>query len=181
MLLWLYISNDAHLRGVQLFQQHKYAEALAVLQQAIEHEEPRSADYRESAMLIGQTYFMMSQAPKAIPWLEKVPVTNESSYVLGYAYQQAGNEEKAVASFARLFGVDPNSAAAHLLGEMLMKRHLEDASETEVKKALAIDPKLPKAHYILAEIAMFRGKVSESIQELERELSINPSFAMAWS
>jgi tetratricopeptide (TPR) repeat protein len=61
-----------------------------------------------------------------------------------------------------------------------MKRHLEDASKTEVKKALAIDPKLPEAHYILAEIAMFRGRVSESIQELERELSINPSFAMAW-
>jgi tetratricopeptide (TPR) repeat protein len=181
MLLWFHMASDAHLRGLDLFKQHKYTEALPVLEEVIKSEPPDSEDYRETAMLIGQSYFLLSQAPKAIPWLEKVPATNESSYMLGYAYYQTGDEEKAVASFARLFGVGPQSAAAHLLtGEMLIKRQFEDAGAEEIRKALVLNPRIPEAHYVLGEIAMFRGRVADSIRELEQELSINPSFSMAW-
>ena len=181
MLLWFHMASDAHLRGLDLFKQHKYTEAIPVLEEVIKSEPPDSEDYRETAMLIGQSYFSLSQAPKAILWLEKVPATNESSYMLGYAYYQTGEKEKGVASFARLFGVAPQSAAAHLLtGEMLIKRQLEDAGADEIRKALAINPRIPEAHYVLGEITMFHGRVADSIRELEQELAINPSFSMAW-
>jgi tetratricopeptide (TPR) repeat protein len=181
MLLWFHMASDAHMRGLDLFKQHKYTEALPILEEVIKSEPPDSEDYRETAMLIGQSYFLLSQAPKAIVWLEKVPATNESSYMLGYAYYQTGEKEKGVASFARLFGVGPQSAAAHLLtGEMLIKRQLEDAGAEEIRKALAINPRIPEAHYVLGEITMFHGRVADSIRELEQELAINPSFSMAW-
>jgi tetratricopeptide (TPR) repeat protein len=164
-----------------LFKQRKYSEAISVLKEALQTEQPDTSEYRESAMVIGQSYFMLSQAPLAIPWLEKIPPTNESSYMLGYAYQQAGQPEKAVGAFAQLFGVPPTSASAHLLtGQMLIKRQLEDAGGLEVKKALSTDPKIPEAHFMLGEIAMFHGRVEESIRELEAELAINPNFSMAW-
>jgi tetratricopeptide (TPR) repeat protein len=174
-------ANDAHQQAVQLFKQHRYADAVSALEETIKSEQAGSDDYRESAMLIGQGYFMLSQAPKAIPWLEKIPATNESSYMLGYAYYLAGQEEKSVAAFARLFGQDPQSAAAHLMtGQMLIKRQLEEAGVEEVKRALQMNPKMPEAHFLLGEIAMFHGKVADSISELQQELAINPNFSMAW-
>jgi tetratricopeptide (TPR) repeat protein len=181
LLLWRAAPNDAHARAVQLFNQHKYAEAIPALEAAISTEPAGSDDYLQSAMLIGQSYFMLSQSPKAIPWLEKLPPTNESTYMLGYAYQQAGQPDQSVAAFARLFGLNPQSAAAHLLtGQMLIKKQLEDAGIEEVKKALRIDPNIPQAHFVLGEIDMFRGLVSDSIRDLQQELSVNPSFSMAW-
>jgi superkiller protein 3 len=182
ILLWAdTAATEAHRRGVDLFKQHKYTEAIAALQETIKTEQVDGPDYRESAMLIGQSYFLLSEAPKAIPWLEKIPPTNESSYMLGYAYQQAGQKEQAVNAFARLFGVAPNSAAAHLLtGQMLIKRQLEDAGAEQIRQALVLNPSIPQGHFMLAEIAMFHGKVDESIAELKQEIAVNPNFSMAW-
>ncbi len=46
---------------------------------------------------------MLSQAAKAIPWLEKVPAVNEANYMLGYAYIMANQLDRSEAAFARLF------------------------------------------------------------------------------
>jgi tetratricopeptide (TPR) repeat protein len=103
-----------------------------------------------------------SGIPDAIPWLEKIPLTNESSYMLGYAYQQVGRSKESVQAFARLFGVNPESAGAYLLtGQMLIKKQLDNAGLEQGKRALALDPKLPEAHYLLGEIAMFHGLLTE--------------------
>ena len=67
--------SAAHQRGVNLYKAHKYNEAITALTEAAQAEDPKSADFQESALLIGQSYFMLSQAPKAIPWLEKVHST----------------------------------------------------------------------------------------------------------
>ena len=75
--------TDAHQRGVDLYKQQKYADAIPALEEAVKTEDPKSVEYKESVLLIGQSYFMLSQAPKAIPWLEKVPAVNEANYMLG--------------------------------------------------------------------------------------------------
>ena len=148
----------AHQRGVELYKQQKYADAIATLQEAIKQESAGSSDYQESALMIGQSYFQLAQAPKAVPWLEKAPASNETNYMLGYAYLQASDEAKSVAAFAKLFGLKPESAAAHLLaGQMMLKQQYEAQAETELEKALALDPKLPELHFLLGEIAIFRG------------------------
>lgn len=181
LLLWFGAAGTAHQRGVELYKAHKYSEAIAVLEDAVKTEKPGSAPYRESVVLLGQSYFMISQAPKAIPWLEKAPSTNEVNYMLGYAYLQAGQPGLSSAAFARLFGVAANSAAAHLLaGQMMIKKEYEDQGVAEVNKALALDPNLPEAHFLLAEIAIYRGRIDEAIADLDKELAVNPNFSMAW-
>ncbi len=190
MLLWLAAvmllnggstATDAHQHGVELYKQQKYPEAIAVLQDAIKQEAPASDAYRESALLIGQSYFMMAQAPKAIPWLEKVTTVNEANYMLGYAYLQNKQQDQSEAAFARLFGVKADSATGHLLaGDMMLKQEYEPEASEEAKKALALDANLPEAHFLLAEIAIHRGRLEDAIEDLKQELTANPSFSMAW-
>jgi tetratricopeptide (TPR) repeat protein len=105
-------ANDAHQRGLDFYKQQKYADAITALEDAVKAEKPDSAAYKESMLLIGQSYFMLSQAPKAIPWLEKVPGVNEANYMLGYAYLQTKQPNESEAAFARLFGLKPESATS---------------------------------------------------------------------
>lgn len=181
LLLSATVQSNAHQRGVELYKQQKYSDAIAALQQAAQAENPASAEYKESALLIGQSYFMLSQAPKAIPWLEKVPNVNEANYMLGYAYLQISDQSRSEAAFARLFGLKPDSAAGHLLaGQMMLKKEYEDQAVLEINKALTLEPKLPEAHFLLAEVDIYRGRLDDGIAALEKELAMNPNFAMAW-
>ena len=180
-LLLFRVDADVHKRGVDLYQRQQYAQAIELLGEAVKEEDPKSAEYKESVLLIGQSYFMLSQAPKAIPWLEKAPASNEANYMLGYAYLQASQREQSEIAFARLFGLPPDSAAGHLLaGQMMIKKEYEPEAVTEVEKALTLDPKLPEAHFLLGEVAIYRGRLEEGITEMKAELMLNPNFSMAW-
>jgi tetratricopeptide (TPR) repeat protein len=179
--MWAGAASQTHEQGVALYKQHKYLEAIAALEDASKSEAPGTAQYRESALLIGQCYFMLSRAPQAIPWLEKVPDVNEANYILGYAYLQNGQQEQSVAAFARLFGVKADSAAGRLIaGQMMLKKEFEPQALVEINKALVLDPKLPQAHFLLGEVAIFRGRLDEAVGHFEKELVLNPNFAMAW-
>lgn len=174
-------SADAHKRGVDLYQHQQYAQAIQILSEAAQEEDPKSEDYKESALLIGQSYFMLSQAPKAIPWLEKLPNVNEANYMLGYAYLQTGQREQSEVAFARLFALAPDSPAAHLLaGQMMLKKEYEPEAVAEVEKALSLDARLPEAHFLLGEVAIYRGRLEEGIADMKAELALNPNFSMAW-
>lgn len=170
-----------HQRGVDLYKQQKYAEAISALEQAAKTEDPKSVEYKESALLIGQSYFMLSEAPMAIPWLEKVPSANEANYMLGYAYIMAKQLDQSEAAFARLFNLKPGTAQSHLLtAQMMIKKEYEPQAMEEIRKALALDPKLPEAHFLLGEIHIYSGQVDDGIADMKEELAINPNFSMAW-
>ncbi|HXF27579.1 MAG TPA: tetratricopeptide repeat protein [Bryobacteraceae bacterium] len=181
LLISASVASDAHLRGVALYKQQKYADAIAALQLAAKQEAPATADYRESMLLIGQSYFMLSKSALAIPWLEKVPDVTEANYMLGYAYLQSADREKSEAAFARLFGLQPATARAHVVAaEMMLKKEFEDQAIIEIGNALALDPNVPKAHYLLGEIAIVKGDIDGAISDLKKEIAIDPSFSMAW-
>jgi tetratricopeptide (TPR) repeat protein len=173
--------NEAHRRGLELYKGQKYSDAIAQFEAAVQTEAPGSADYKESVLSIGQSYFLLSQAPKAIPWLEKLPSSNEANYMLGYAYLQVKQPDKSEAAFARLFGVPPESAAGHLLAaQMLLKKDLDAEAAQEIAAALQLNAKLPEAHFLLGEIAIYRGRPDEAIAELRTELELNPTLGKAW-
>lgn len=168
-------------RGIALYQARDYGQAAATLEAALNGEGVSAARAPEAIRTLGQSYFMLSQAPKAIPWLEKAPPSNEAYYMLGYAYLQVNQPDKSRGAFARLFGIAPESAAGHLMAaQMMLKKDYDAPAAKELSAALALDPKLPEAHFLLAEIALFRGRVEEGIAELRQELQINPNLAKAW-
>ncbi len=173
--------NELHKQGAAFYDQKKYPEAIAALEKAVQTEDPHSAEYVESTLYIGQSYFSLLQPAKAIPWLEKTAPTVEVSYMLGNAFMQLRDVDKAEIAFARLFGVPADSAAAHILAaELMLKREYEDDAFAQVKKALAIDPKIPGAHFMLGEIDIFHAQFDDGIAEMGKEIEINPNYSMAW-
>ncbi len=181
--LWLAqaAAGDLHKQGADFYAQKKYPEAIAALEQAVTNEDPKSAGFADAALMIGQSYFLLSQPAKSIPWLKRIPDSAEANYMLGNAYMQTHQVDKAEGAFARLFGKQADSAAGHLLAaELMLKREYEDDAFSQVNKALALDPKIPGAHFMLGEIAVSRHQFDEGAAEMGKEIEVNPNFSMAW-
>ena len=173
--------SQVHQHGVALFTQHKYADAIQVLREAIKTEHANTTEYAESALMIGQSYYLLRQASEAIPWLERVTTVNEANYMLGCAYLQLGQRDRSEVAFARLFGITPDTAKGHLMaGQMMLKQEYQIQALAEITKAVELDPNIPRGHFLLGEIAIYRGAFSDAIIHLRRELRLDPNYAMAW-
>ena len=81
-----------------------------------------------------------------------------------------------------MFGLNPDSAAGHLLaGQLMLKLEFRDEAGAEVKKQhWLLDPKQPQAYFLLGEAAIGRGQLEDAIADLKKEIEIDPNFSMAW-
>jgi tetratricopeptide (TPR) repeat protein len=82
--------------------------------------------------------------------------------------------------WAAAFGVGPDTAAARVLtAQMMVRAELDEMAEAELKQALARDPRIPHANFLLGQTALFRGRLDEAVALLGRELEVNPTDSMA--
>jgi len=172
-------------RGAQLMQRREYLAATVEFQRAIEAEKPLPARYRQISLQLGQAYFLLGRNAEAISWLEKAieggTGAGEAFYMLGNANLQLRQIDRARAAFARLFGVAPDSAAAHLItGRMLVRQELEDFADKEIRRAIELDARIPEAHYLLGILATYKSDLVTAIAELTQEITVNPDYAMAY-
>jgi tetratricopeptide (TPR) repeat protein len=179
------VAGDLHQSALAAYRQHQYAKAAELFEKALASEAKDSPAYRESVLLLAQSYYLSGKVREALPWLERAAQsrlnTIEVSYMLGNAYIQTRQPDKAVTAFAAMFGFAPDSAAAHLVtAQLMVRQEFEEDARKEIAKALAINPNLPEAHYLLGELAIFRAQIDQAIDELTREIAINPNFAMAY-
>jgi tetratricopeptide (TPR) repeat protein len=80
-----------------------------------------------------------------------------------------------------VFDIAPGSAGAHLLAaQMMIRLEHEAPAEAELKRALEKQPDLPRANFLLGQIAMFRGRLDESAAFTRKEIAISPGDAMAF-
>ncbi len=166
--------------------------AHSLLEQALHssgRKEETPATAPDADFLRGRAEYLAGHMAAAIPVLEKArekarvagSPNIELLYMLGNSYLQSRNIQKGRVAFAGLFGVSPDSGAAHLFtAQMLMRQEFEDDAETELQEALAREPKLPEANFILGEIAIYRAQIDSAIEKLSKEISLNPDFAMAY-
>jgi tetratricopeptide (TPR) repeat protein len=174
-----------HQSAVSAYKQHRFPEAVAQFEEALKTEKAGSADYLESALLLGQSLYLQAKYADSIPWLEKAlsggTVLPEAAYMLGNACTLSRQNECAVRAFAQLFQVSATSAAAHLeTAQMMMHQELADQAAEQAKAALAMDPKIPGAHFLLGEVAIAGSDMDRAVAELKAEIAINPNFAMAY-
>ena len=179
------VPDVRHLLGVAYYHADDHVRAIEILTATRNAFPADSSQGREATQVLGLCYYLTGRYADAIPLLEDTRRwagdNLELGYILGQAYIQTRQPDAARTSLAKTFGVPPDSASASLIAAQLMIRlELEPLAETELKRALQKDPKLPRVHYLLGQLALFRGRLDEAVALSQRELEINAGDGMAW-
>jgi len=164
------------LRGMILYQKDQFPEAFKAFSKAAD-QDPQD---RESIEMQGLSLYRTGHSAEALPYLEKAHATViranvDPEYVLGLCYSDVKRYDDARHAFATQYGFAPDSAEAYLLAARLfLRREFAAEAAREAHKALEINPNLPLAHQLLAEVALAKADVAGAIPELEAERKINP-------
>jgi tetratricopeptide (TPR) repeat protein len=174
----------AELLGVAYYHADDYAHAIEALAPIVSKLPGDSIELREAEQVLGLSYYLAGRLPEALPLLEQTSrwATDniQLAQVLGMAYIQTRQPDKAREALARAFGVDPASAGAHLLAaQMMIRVEFFEMADAELREALALDPRLPRVNFLLGENAIYRNRIEEGLAFLERELALNPADAMS--
>lgn len=165
--------------GVAYYKKGDYPHAITYLEKAREE----NPDDAEAVQLMGLSLYLAGRPGEAIEPLEKVqtwfPSANvDASYILGICYIQTKDYAHARGAFAKMFGVSADSAASYLFtARMLLRQEFSPIAEEYAQKAVALDPKLPLAHFLLGEIQLFHSRIPEAVNEFQKELQLNPGYA----
>lgn len=171
-----------HEFGIAYYKKGDYIKAIESLKRATAQD---SSD-NEAVQLLGLSYYLSGQPAQAIPLLEKVqgwyPRANvDASYILGICYIQAKDYPAARHAFARMFDVPSDSAASYLFtARMLLRQEFDPIAEEYAQKAVALDPRLPMAHFMLGELYLYKSRIPEAISEFQKELAISPANAATY-
>jgi tetratricopeptide (TPR) repeat protein len=165
--------------GTAYYKKSDYVKAIEYLKKATAADPANG----EAIQLLGLSFYLNGHPADAIPLLEKVqgwyPRANvDASYILGICYIQTKNYDQARKAFGKMFDVTPDSAASYLFtAQMLLRQEFDPVAEEYAQKAVALDPKLPLAHYLLGELYIYKSRIPEAIAEFQKELAINPAHA----
>jgi tetratricopeptide (TPR) repeat protein len=171
--------------GLAYYQLGDHARGVEYLS-AVEKRMPESSpEHRKSVQLVGLSKYFLGQVKEAIPYLERATSLSagsvELSYVLGISYIQVRQTDKARHAFARMFGIPSESASARLLNaQMMIRQRFEELAEAEVRQALALDPRLPQANFLLGELMVYRAELDAGVELFQKEIVLNPAFGMAY-
>lgn len=171
-----------YLRGMVFYQQNKMTEAAAAFGKAVA-QDPRNL---EALQMQGVSLFRGGKSAEAIPFLEQahrsVPDANvDPNYVLGLCYMDTRRYDDARRAFARQYGFSPDSPPAYLLAaRMLLRRDYLPVAEEAARRALSLDPRLPRARLLLGEIALAHGQSADAIADFEQESNLNPLDGMVY-
>jgi tetratricopeptide (TPR) repeat protein len=169
----------SHELGIAYYKTGEYLKAIDALRKATQ-EDP---DDKEGLQLLGLANYLAGRPGDAIPLLERVqgwyPRANvDASYILGVCYIQTKDYPKARVAFARMFEVPADSAAAYLFtARVLLRQEFDPIAEEYAQKAIALDPKLPLAHFFLGELHLYKSKIPEAVTDFQAELGLNPGHA----
>jgi tetratricopeptide (TPR) repeat protein len=172
----------SHELGTAYYKKGDYLKAAEYLKRALA-ENPTDD---EGVQLLGLSYYLAGRPSEAIAYLEKVqtwyPRANvDASYILGTCYIQSQNYPQARAAFAKMYGVQPDSAASYLFtARMLFRQEYVPVAEEYAQKAVTLDPRLPLANFLLGEIHLYKSSIPEAITDFQHELALNPGYAAAY-
>ena len=174
----------AYLQGIAYYHVDDHVKAIEKLKGVVDTLTGDKLEHQEAVQVLGLSLYLAGHLAESVPYLEQTRAwaadNPQLAYILGNAYLLTRKPAEGRASFARLFGVPPESAAAHLLAaQMMVRLELEEPAEAELKKAIEKDPRIPQAHYLLGQAAIFRGQFEEARALLEKELELSPGHAMA--
>jgi len=168
--------------GVAYYKKSDFPKAIEYLKRA-SAEDPSNG---EATQLLGLSYYLGGHPGQAIPLLEQVqgwfPRANvDAAYILGICFIQTKDYPNARKAFARMFDVPGDSASAYLFtARMLLRQEFDPIAEEYAQKAVALDSKLPLAHFLLGELYLYKSRIPEAITQFQQEIAINPANAATY-
>ncbi len=132
--------------------------------------------------LLGRLFYTKGDYAAALPELEKIVEKTpdfDTAYALGVTYLQLKQIDRAKLLFEEMQGAikDNNSGLHILFGRAFEEAEYHTDAENEFKRALAIDPKTPKAHFFTGYLILQHGgssRLPEAAKEFEEELKLSP-------
>jgi tetratricopeptide (TPR) repeat protein len=168
--------------GIAYYKKSDFPKAIEYLKKATAADPANN----EAIQLLGLSYYLGGHPADAIPLLEKVQgwysrANVDAAYILGICYIQTRNYDQARKAFGKMFDVPGDSAPAYLFtARMLLRQEYDPVAEEYAQKAVALDPKLPLAHFLLGELYLYKSRADEAIAEFQKELAINPAHAATY-
>jgi tetratricopeptide (TPR) repeat protein len=133
--------------------------------------------------ILGNVYFTKGDYASALPELEKVLTIApdfDAAHALGLTYLNLKQIERAKLLFEEIqAALKKDSAELHIIfGQSFEKTGYWTEAEREFKRALAIDPKTPKANFFLGYVLLQHAgseRLNDARQAFKRELQLNPN------
>jgi len=179
------VAPDLHLAYAQAALSARDIPKAKSLADALATSNPKNPDAR---LVLGEALLQTDEDREARKQLEAA-VALDPSYKNGLALATAdlalADTKSASSVFAEMSASFGNNAKLHLdVGKAYGESGFPDLAITEFKKAIALDPHLPEAHYCLgASYMLSRGQEDfpEAAKEFHLELTLNPDdhFSLA--
>lgn len=141
--------------------------------------DPENGDAQET---LGKLLYIKGDFAAALPVLErilKLKPSFDGAYALGVTYLQLKQTERAKLLFEELLESVKEKAFLHLMfGKAYDDTNYPTEAEREFRKAIEVDPKLPRAHFYLGYLILQTGgsqRLSEAGKEFELELTSTPN------
>ena len=168
--------------GMASYESRDYTSAVSELRSFLKEVPPGDPRAGQARAALGLSLYFQGQFRDAVVELERVDLSlPDTAYALGMSHLRLNNADGARHAFARLFDVPPDSPrAAILTASLMMRSRLEHLAQAELERLRRTGAEPPEMHYLLGELAIFRGEQETAIRELRRELDINPTLSPAW-
>jgi len=133
-------------------------------------------DVAEPRIVLGILFLQMGNPGFAVPRLEEAlkidPKNVDAARLLATAWTNMGDHEKALPAIAALLARDDLPTDQRIRTLYLRARYLENSGKAaeameDVKRILAIDPKLPDANWLCGHIELEAGRLDEARTCLE--------------
>jgi len=164
--------------AIAYYGSEQYARALEPADQASKLD----PDNVGAHQMLGKTYFMLGDLGRSITELEIAaklsPNDVDVSYTLGVAYlrnRQPEVAKKLYQSMIQVFGDRPQLHV--VIGRAYRQSGLLKDAAAEFKKAIALDPHFPRAHYYLGITYLLdegQSQMDQALAEFQVELAANP-------
>ena len=169
--------------AIAYFDAEQFNRAFDPLLKVLAHD-PQSATAHH---LLGKTHFMLGQFEKAGSELQTAlklaPNDYDVAYTLGLAYLKQGEPAPARQIFDRMLKELGERPALHIVfGRAFRETEFLAEAIDEFKKAVALDPKFPRAHYYLGLTYLLKDgtpRVGDAEVEFKFELNANPDEFLA--
>jgi len=151
----------------------KTVNASVSLEAQEEYEKGRKALIEEKNLQAG-----IASLEKAV---NLAPEYQEAHLLLGAAYMDNKQYDKAEREMRRALEINPKSAAAYFgLGDILRRQEKYNEAEKVLQDGLKLEPKSHQGHFTLGQVYFAKGDVAKAGPEVGQALRLKPDYAEAY-